>query len=225
MPRTILVIEDDPDIRCVVTDTLEYSGFQTVAADCGSSGLTAAREVKPNLVVLDLGLPDFDGSEVIRRLRNDHNDVPVIVLTAMDAADRKFQLLNDGADDYLTKPFNPEELIARVHEQFRKHEGSGGISVGPLQLHPAEQRVTWNGEIIPLTPLEFEVLRVLARQPGRVVSSELLKQEVWGNDDSISEQTVSALLANLRAKFRALGANRVMRVVRGVGYGLNFTST
>ncbi|AFZ67041.1 response regulator transcription factor [Deinococcus peraridilitoris] len=224
MPKTILVIEDDPDIRNVVTYTLQDAGYHTLTADNGMSGLITAREQHPDLVLLDLGLPDFDGSEVARRLRSNHDNVPVIVLSAMDSIDRKLNLLDDGANDYLTKPFLPEELLARIKVQLRHRQAPPLQRIGPLAISVDQRQASWNGVEILLSPKEFELLVALARQPGRVYSREELERDVWSNSLQTGSNTVDVHCANLRGKFRAVGANRVVRTVRGLGYALYIDS-
>lgn len=220
MPGTILVIEDDPDIRKVITYILEDAGYRTLTAETAMNGLITAREAHPDLLLLDLGLPDFDGAEVTRRLRNSQDDVPVIVLSAVDSMERKLTLLNGGADDYLTKPFSPEELLARIKVQLRRGSAPDVITLGPLELHRSERQAMWSGQELALYPKEFELLLALARQPGRVYSREELERDMWNETLPSNSLTVDVHLSNLRSKLRKVGAERVVRTVRGMGYAL-----
>jgi len=217
--HSILVIEDNPDIQRVVTDALEQDGYTVITADNGTNGLISAREHNPDLVILDLGLPDFKGDEVARRLRKT-SDVPILVLTAMDAVDRKLALFQAGANDYLTKPFNHEELLARVHVQFRKNQPGDVIQLGDLAIYPNRRLATWRHQELPLSPREFDILLTLAKEPGRVLSRAELQKRVWGDKLDSRSNVVDVHFANLRSKLRQVDAYGIIRTVRGVGYGL-----
>ena len=216
---TILIIEDDPDITCVIQDALDMAGFTTYTADSGITGLTRARELQPDLVILDLGLPDFNGAEVARRLRKT-SSVPIIVLTALDAVDCKIDLLEAGADDYITKPFHPEELVARVKVQLRHGQHGDVLSIDQLQVHVQKRLATYAGHELRLSPKEFDVLTLLARQPGRVFSREEMRRDVWGDSIPTDSNVIDVHMANLRGKLRECGAYGVIRTVRGIGYAL-----
>lgn len=157
MEQRILLIEDNLDITRVVQYELEQAGYRVMTAPDGISGLTSARENIPDLVILDLGLPDFDGAEIARRLRKT-SPVPIIILTAMDALDRKVNLLEAGADDYMTKPFHPEELVARVKVQLRHQQHGEVIMIGALEIHPQKRLCHYNGHEVRLSPKEFDLL-------------------------------------------------------------------
>ncbi len=215
----ILVIEDDPDITRVLRFELEEAGFVVATAADGVSGLTAAREVMPDLVILDLGLPDFDGAEIARRVRKT-SDIPIIILTALDAVSTKVSLLEGGADDYLTKPFEAAELVARVRVQLRKHRGGDAITLGLLEIHMEKRIVRYSSKEIRLSPKEFELLAFLARQPGRVYAREEIERGVWGSNLDENSNVVDVHMANIRSKLRDVDGYGVIRTVRGIGYAL-----
>lgn len=219
MEQRILVIEDNPDISRVVQYELEQAGFEALTAADGISGLTLAREEHPDLVILDLGLPDLDGAEVTRRLRK-NSSMPIIILTAMDALDRKVALLEAGADDYLTKPFYPEELVARVKVQLRHQQHGDVIRVGDLEIHPQKRLCYFKGHEVRLSPREFDLLTFLARQPGRVYSRAEIEREVWSGDLPSNSNVVDVHMANMRSKLRDLDGYGLIRTVRGIGYAL-----
>ena len=215
----ILVIEDDADILKVVRFELEEAGFTVITAVDGVTGLTTAREENPELVILDLGLPDLDGAEIARRVRKT-SDIPIIILTAMDAISTKVGLLEGGADDYLTKPFEPAELVARVKVQLRRHRGGEVVTLGLLEIHPEKRLVRYNQKEIRLSPKEFELLNFLARQPGRVYNREEIERGVWGSDLDDNSNVVDVHMANIRSKLREADGYGVIRTVRGIGYAL-----
>jgi two-component system, OmpR family, alkaline phosphatase synthesis response regulator PhoP len=217
--NVILIIEDDPDIQRIVRLELEEAGFKVLVASDGVSGLTTARESSPDLVILDLGLPDLDGAEIARRLRKT-SDTPIIVLTAMDAVSTKVNLLEGGADDYLTKPFHPEELVARVKVQLRKSRGGEAVVLGLLEITPDKRLVRYAEREVRLSPREFDLLSFLARQPGRVYSREEIERGVWGEDLPANSNVVDVHMANIRAKLRDVDGYGVIRTVRGIGYAL-----
>ena len=219
MEQRILVIEDNPDISRVVQYELEQAGYEALTAPDGISGLTLAREEHPDLVILDLGPPDLDGAEVTRRLRK-NSSMPIIILTAMDALDRKVALLEAGADDYMTKPFYPEELVARVKVQLRHQQHGDVIRVGDLEIHPQKRLCYFKGHEVRLSPREFDLLTFLARQPGRVYSRAEIEREVWSGDLPSNSNVVDVHMANMRSKLRDLDGYGLIRTVRGIGYAL-----
>ncbi len=219
MEQRILVIEDNPDISRVVQYELEQAGFEVLAASDGISGLSQAREEHPDLVVLDLGLPDLDGAEVARHLRKS-SSIPIIILTAMDALDRKLALLEAGANDYMTKPFYPEELVARVRVQLRHQQQGDVIRVGDLEIQPQKRLCAYKGNEVRLSPREFDLLTFLARQPGRVYSRAEIEREVWQGELPSNSNVVDVHMANMRSKLREAGGFGLIRTVRGIGYAL-----
>ena len=217
--QVILIIEDDPDIARIVNFELDDAGYGVLLAKDGVTGLTMAREAKPDLVVLDLGLPDLDGAEIARRLRKT-SDTPIIVLTAMDSVGTKVSLLEGGADDYLTKPFAPEELLARIKVQLRRKRGGDAVVLGELEINPDKRLCRYAQKEVRLSPREFDLLAFLARQPGRVYTREEIERGVWGEDLPSNSNVVDVHMANIRSKLRDVNGYGVIRTVRGIGYAL-----
>jgi DNA-binding response OmpR family regulator len=219
--RRVLVVEDDPVINQTVSDRLTAEGYDVVRAWDGPGAVTAYGEHAPDLVVLDVMLPGYDGHEVCRRIQADR-PVPVLMLTArVDEADVLVGL-GVGADDYLTKPFRMRELVARVGALLRRVErasemaGRRALELGDLRVDPAARRVWRDGDEIRLTPTEFDLLLCLAASPGAVISRERLMAEVWGWAGASGTRTVDSHVKGLRAK---VGADRI-RTAHGVGYAL-----
>ncbi|MPZ28867.1 MAG: response regulator [Micromonosporaceae bacterium] len=223
--RRILVVEDDPTIAESVAARLRAEGFAVGLAADGPGAVTAARATRPDLVVLDVLLPGFDGLEVCRRIQADR-PVAVLMLTARDDETDLLVGLAVGADDYLTKPFSPRELAARVHALLRRVDRFGPgqqdgadpapILVGDLEIDRVRHRVRRAGAPAHLTPIEFGLLLELARRPGAVLARERLLAEVWGWPDASGTRTVDS---HIRALRRKLGAD-LIRTVHGVGYAL-----
>lgn len=217
-PADLLVIEDDLDIAAFLRFELELAGYTVQVAGSVVQGLIQAREQLPDLVLLDLGLPDGDGRGVLSRLRVNSN-VPVIVLTALDAVEDKVELLSLGADDYVVKPFKVEELLARIRVQLRQ-DASHVLTVGGLELYPDRRLAMYQGREVRFSPKEFELLSVLMAQPGRVYSRKDLIQAVWQGALPEGTNVVDVHFANLRAKLRDVELYGLLRTVRGVGYAL-----
>jgi len=213
------VIEDEPTIARSVADRLRGEGFAVEIAGDGAAGVDLVRRLRPDLVILDLMLPELDGIEVYRRIQRER-PVPVIMLTARDSEADVLVGLGVGADDYLTKPFSPRELVARVRAVLRRAErrpaGEGPIRVGELELDPDAREVRSGGRLVPLSPTEFDLLRYLAERPGVVRDRSRLLAEVWGWRDGSGQRTVDSHIRGLRRK---LGPD-LIRTVHGVGYAL-----
>lgn len=217
-PR-ILVIEDDADIGRLLRLELGEAGFEVEHHERGTTGLASLRERTPDLVVLDLGLPDMDGAEIARRIRRTES-VPIVVLTAADAVGSKVRLLEDGADDYVVKPFHVEELVARIRARLRSQGGDAVLRVGELSIDRMSREVRVGECEATLSPREFDLLVLLASQPGRVFSREEFEVRVWNGQDAPSSNTVDVHMANLRGKLRDAGGAGLIRTVRGVGYAI-----
>ena len=220
---TVLLIEDDPDTRRIVTRYLERSGFGVTTAQDGVTGLSAALEHPPDLVILDWMLPGLNGLELLKRLRRETR-LPVIMLTArVDEADRILGL-EFGADDYVVKPFSPGELVARVKAVLRRAGEDGAplpLQVGALRLDPAKRTVRLDESFLDLTTLEFDLLHTLMRQPGRVFTRDELLERVWGADFAGVDRVVDVHVSNLRQKLSAEpDAPDLLLTVRGLGYKL-----
>lgn len=219
MAKRILIVEDDVDILRLLKRELEEAGFEVLAYETGMRGLTAVREEQPDLVILDLGLPDISGQEIARRVRRT-GDTPMIILTAADEVNTKVEMLNAGADDYLAKPFHFQELLARVNVQLRKRTLGAAQKIGDMTIDPVRRQVLWGDEEVKLSPREYELLAYLAGQPGRVYSRKEIETNVWGEDLPPSSNVVDVHIANIRGKLREVGGYGVIRTVRGVGYAL-----
>jgi two-component system response regulator MprA len=215
----ILVVEDDDAIADVVRRALRQEGHEVRAAGDGVAALAVADEFIPDLVVLDLGLPRLDGVEVCRRLR-DESDVPILILTARSETEDRVEGLDSGADDYLVKPFELSELLARTRALMRRRppRGSASITVGDLRLNPDTREVMRGEREIELTNREFELLEYLMRNQRLVVSRERLLEEVWGYDPMSLTNTIDVFISNLRRKLEAGGESRVLHTRRGAGY-------
>lgn len=217
--KHIVIVEDDLDISRLLSLELEEAGFGVSSFETGIRGLSAIRELEPDLVILDLGLPDLDGAEIARRVRKT-SEIPILILTASGEIDTKVEMLNAGADDYLAKPFHVEELIARVNVQLRKRSAGTVRRVGSMTLDASRRLAFWDDEEVKLSPREFELLLYLTTQPGRVYSRDEIESNVWGDDLPPSSNVVDVHIANIRGKLRDAGGFGVIRTVRGIGYAV-----
>jgi len=221
MPKKILVIDDEPKIVEICHDYLKASGFEVISASDGIQGLNLARREKPDLIVLDLMMPGMDGLDVCRNLRREGN-IPIIMLTARVDESDKLVGLELGADDYITKPFSPRELVARVRVVLRRSGGdtiSEVIRVGEVSIDRTRYEAVLPEKTILLTPTEFEILTTLMRQPGRIFSRAQLLTAVHGIAFESYERAIDSHIRNLRRKLEtASGEARYIITVHGVGY-------
>ncbi len=216
----ILVVEDEEGIADFIRRGLVLTGYEVDVAYDGETALTAAREQMPDLVILDLMLPGIDGVEVCRRLRA-ASDVPIVVLTARDAVSDKVQGLDAGADDYLTKPFAFDELLARVRAALRRRAPSEEVlKVGDLVVRPASRDVERAGRLIELTAREYDLLEFLVRNAGKVVDKQTIFEKVWGYDFEVESDAIKVYVRYLRKKLNGPGEVDLIHAVRGVGYML-----
>jgi two-component system OmpR family response regulator len=226
----VLVVDDEPNIRELVQVALQFHGCSVTTAATGKDALRQAETDKPDLIVLDVVLPDLDGFEVCRRLRAAGNEVPVIFLTARDTSSDTVTGLALGGDDYVTKPFSVESLVARVRAVLRRAHrtasGDGGsapdartLRVGDLELDESRWTVTRGGAAVDLSPTEFRLLAYLMRHEGRVLTREQLLENVWGWDYAGQSQIVETYISYLRRKLDPLGPP-IIHTQRGVGYSL-----
>jgi two-component system, OmpR family, response regulator MprA len=217
----VLVVEDDEAIADVLRRSLRAEGHEVRSAADGVEALTAAEQFIPDLVVLDLGLPRLDGAEVCKRLRAD-SDVPILILTARSETDDRVSGLDSGADDYIVKPFERQELLARIRALLRRRppRGSASAVVGDLSINPDSREVHRGGREIELTKREFELLEYLAQNQRLVVSRERLLEEVWGYDPTDDTNTIDVFISNLRRKLEEGGEPRLLHTKRGAGYVL-----
>ncbi|HEX4489737.1 MAG TPA: response regulator transcription factor [Acidimicrobiia bacterium] len=220
-PRTIAVIEDEASIASAVAARLRSEGYQVEVAADGASGVELCERTRPDLVVLDLMLPGLDGLEVCRRIQRERA-TPVLMLTARDSETDLVIGLGVGADDYMTKPFSARELVARVGAILRRADrnesddldGRAVVRLGEVEIDTASRRVRLDGELVHLTPTEFDLLVYLAARPSRVATREELLEQVWGYDVPSGARTVDSHVRSLRRKL----GSPVVRTVHGVGY-------
>ena len=216
----VLVVEDDRYIRELVAMELEHRGLEVLCVPDGPSGLEAAGRFRPDVVVLDVMLPGLDGVGMLKRLREGGNRVPVVMLTARDAPTDKVHSLDLGADDYLTKPFHVEELLARMRAVLRRTEGEEVLRVGDLTIDRASMEVRRGERRIELTAREYRLLEFMALNARRVLSREVLLSRVWKDDPGVTPNAVEVYVGYLRKKLDAPGEPGLIHTVRGVGYVL-----
>ena len=222
---TVLICDDDRDIVSALEIYLRGEGYQTVAAYNGVEALRAMQEHEIHLVLMDVMMPELDGMRATAKLREEYN-VPIILLTAKSEDSDKILGLNIGADDYITKPFNPLEVMARVKSQLRRYTSLGGadkaggmLIVGPIAMDDNAKQVTVDAEPVALTPLEYNILKLLMSHPGQVFSSGQIYEQVWNDPAYGSENTVAVHIRHLREKIEIDPANpRYIKVVWGLGY-------
>ncbi len=220
--KTILVVDDEPKIVQLARDYLERAGYSVLAAHDGKTAMASVRAEKPDLIILDLGLPEMDGLDVTRALRKGSN-VPIIMLTARAEETDKLVGLELGADDYITKPFSPKELVARVRAVLRREENAGAgaetVRAADLTLDVPRMRVTVGERVVELTSTEFQLLAALARQPGRIFTRAQLLDAVRGIAFESYERAIDAHIKNIRRKIEANPREpRYLLTVYGVGY-------
>jgi DNA-binding response OmpR family regulator len=219
-PR-VLVVEDDTEIAQVLQRSLRLEGYEVRVAGDGIKALEEAHAFLPDLVILDLGLPKLDGIEVAKQLR-ERDDTPILMLTARDAVEARVEGLDTGADDSLVKPFDRQELLARLRALLRRRppRGAAKLVVGDLMLNPDTHEVTRGDRAVDLTQREFELLEYLMRNERIVVSRQRLLDEVWGYDPFSVTNTIEVFVSNLRRKLEADGEPRLLHTIRGAGYVL-----
>ena len=223
-PLRVLVVDDEVNIAELVSMALRYEGWEVATAHTGSKAVAAAKQLRPDAVVLDIMLPDFDGLEVLRRMRAAQPELPVLFLTARDAVEDRIAGLTAGGDDYVTKPFSLEELVARLRGLMRRAGAqqaatSSVLVVGDLELDEESHEVRRGGEEITLTATEFELLRFLMRNPRRVLSKAQILDRVWTYDFGGQANVVELYISYLRKKVDA-GREPMIHTMRGAGYVL-----
>ena len=220
-PPRVLVVEDDDEIAQALARSLRMEGYEVRLAPDGEAALEHAVAFVPDLVVLDLGLPKLDGLEVARRLRAE-DDTPILMLTARDALESRVDGLDAGADDYLVKPFERQELLARLRALLRRRppRGAASVVVGDLMLNPDTHEVSRGERPVELTQREFELLEYLMRNERIAVPRQRLLEEVWGYDPFATTNTIEVFVSNLRRKLEAGGEPRLLHTIRGAGYVL-----
>ncbi|MEF8816315.1 MAG: response regulator transcription factor [Salinibacter sp.] len=217
----LLLVEDEPDVASFVRQGLEEEGYEVSWAEAGRRGLEYAQQGGIDLVLLDLRLPDLSGLEVCERLRLHRPEVPILMLTALDAVEDRVRGLRAGADDYLPKPFAFDELVARIEALLRRMDRSsepGRVEDGPLVLDPAARTCTFDGTQVDLTPTEFDLLAFLMARKGQALSRETIHQDVWGHDFDRGTNLIDVYVNYLRRKLDEVGCEAPIETVRGIGY-------
>jgi two-component system, OmpR family, response regulator MprA len=219
----LLVVEDEPDIARVLEKGLVYKGFGVTVARSGEAALSKIREGRPDLILLDVMLPDIDGFELCRRIRAmGHTSLPILMLTARDAQADKIAGLDCGADDYITKPFDFEELLARIRAALRRvgeqSSSPSKLEVADVLIDPATRQVWRGGDPLELTVREYELLELLVRNAGQVLTKGQIFEHVWGDDNDVGWEVVKVYINLLRAKLNAGGKADLIHTVRGIGY-------
>ena len=223
MPATILVVEDEPSIQELIAASLQHAGHRALRADSAEDAVRLVNETLPDVVLLDWMLPGMSGIQYARRLRSDERtrDLPIIMLTARSEEHDKVSGLEAGADDYLTKPFSPRELQARIKAVLRRRAPQmteDCVDVEGLRIDPVTHRVTGNGKPIDLGPTEFRLLHFFMTHAERVHSRAQLLDQVWGDHVFVEERTVDVHIRRLRASLEATAHDRLIQTVRGTGY-------
>jgi two-component system response regulator MprA len=220
----ILVVDDDRAVRASLERALQVHGYDVDLAASGVEALQRLGDARPDAVILDVNMPGVDGFGLTRRLREDGDDVPILLLTARDAVDDRVHGLDAGADDYLVKPFALEELLARLRVMLRRAEPAGGrqpvLRFVDLVLDPDSAEVRRGDRPIELTRTEFDLLRAFMEHPNQVLSRDVLHERVWGYDAATASNTLEVYVGYLRRKLEAGGEPRVLQTVRGFGYAL-----
>ncbi len=222
--NTILIVDDEPQIRKLLTITLEGSGFKTIECDNGKEAIRLCASVKPDLVILDLGLPDIDGKDVIVAVR-EWSQVPIVICSVRDDDSEVVDALNRGADDYVTKPFNHEVLLARINACLRKaatqEAGEPELTNGAIRMDLVRHEVFLNNEKISLTPKEYDLLRYLMTHRGKMLTHKQILREVWGAAHSDDMQYLRVYISQLREKIEEDSSNpRFVITEPGIGYRL-----
>lgn len=223
-PR-VLVIDDDQAVRDSLRRSLEFNGFDVALASDGAEALANLSSIAPDLLIADVMMPRLDGLEMTRALRSAGNDVPILVLTARDSVGDRVEGLDAGADDYLPKPFDLQELLARVRALLRRATPSGSdgdewLTFSDLAMNVGGREVLRGGERIPLTRTEFTLLEMFLRRPRRVLDRQFILDEVWGYEFATSANSLEVYVGYLRRKTEVNGLPRLIQTVRGIGYVL-----
>ena len=225
----LLVVDDEPNIRELLSASLRYAGFEVEAAADGYEAVRTARTFRPDLLVLDVMMPGIDGFEVVRRLRSEGSRAPVVFLTARDATEDKVTGLTLGGDDYVTKPFSLEEVVARIRAVLRRTTAGTGtaparLSFADLELDDETHEVRKAGTLVSLSPTEFKLLRYFMQNPGRVLSKTQILDHVWNYDFGGDANVVESYVSYLRRKLDTTEP-RLLHTLRGVGYVLRVPSS
>jgi two-component system response regulator MprA len=218
----ILVVDDERAVRESLRRALELEGYDVELAGDGLEGLTRVEDSQPDVLILDVLMPGMDGLEMCRRLRRGGNRLPVLMLTARDAVENRVAGLDAGADDYVTKPFALEELLARVRALLRRSSNGAGevLRFADLELNPGTREVRRGGDLVELTRTEFSLLELFLLNPRQVLTRSIIFERVWGYDFGFASNSLDVYIGYLRRKTEAGGKPRLIQTVRGVGYAL-----
>ena len=218
-----MIVDDEPGVRALLRDTLSIAGFDVIEATDGMSALTLMRTNQPQRAVIDINMPLMDGFELVERLRSTNNLIPVLMLTAREDKSDIARGLKIGADDYVIKPFGIEELVLRIKAILRRSYKSATapavLSCGPITIDDEQHRVTFNGQVIDLSPTEYRLLQILMEKKGRVLSKKLLLDEVWGITFESESTVTDTYISYLRKKFHRDGFDGI-KTIRGVGFSI-----
>ena len=220
MIQTILIIEDDQDLREFLVDLLLDNGYSVKTAEDGVEGLRSLKKSQPDLILLDLNLPNVKGETVAVEVKRDYPDIPIIILTAKATTPEVVAGLNLGADDYVTKPFETDELLARIKARLRSsnHAGQDVLQVADLKLNTQTIELTRGGKVLKLTPQEYKLLEYLMRNPGRVLTREAILNRIWPYSPDVETRVVDVYIGYLRKKIDANHQKKLIHSVRGFGY-------
>jgi len=219
MTRTILVVEDDNDLREFLKDLLVDSGFCAQTAAKGVEALNLVKKIEPDLIILDLGLPDIDGESVCSQIKKEYSAIPIVILTAKDGVSNIVRGLDLGADDYITKPFDSDELLARLKVKLRNLPGNADkLKVADLELNLADHEVKRKNKIINLTPQEFKLLQYLMINKGHILTRDMILSRLWDSSPDIETRVVDVYIGYLRKKIDFGFEQKLIHSVRGFGY-------
>lgn len=218
MLHTVVVIEDEESIREYIKDILLENNYSVYAAGDGTDGIKLIHKYQPDLIVLDLGLPNISGEAVILEIRKKYPDMPIIILTARDAVTDVIKGLDLGADDYMTKPFVGDELVARVKARLRNKEGASALKVADLTLDTKTLEVKRNGKLLDLSPKEFKLLEYLMKNVGQVLTREMILNRIWLYSPDIETRVVDVYMGYLRKKIDSESEKKLIQSIRGFGY-------
>jgi two-component system response regulator MprA len=219
MTKSILAVEDDQDLRDYLKELLTDHGYLVQTVSRGIEAINLIKKTAPDLIVLDLGLPDIDGESVCGQIKKDHQHLPIIILTAKDGVPNIVRGLDIGADDYITKPFDGDELLARIKTRLRNLPGNETkLKIGDLELNPANHEIKRTGKLIKLTPQEFKLLHYLMINKGRILTRDMILSRLWDSSPDIETRVVDVYIGYLRKKIDLGFKKKLLHSIRGFGY-------
>ena len=224
MTPHVLVVEDDSDLRAFLEQILRENNYFVKSASKATEALGVIERLQPELVLLDLGLPDMDGQSLCKEIKRKYPEVVVIILTAHDGVNEKVKSFDGGADDYLTKPFEPEELVARIRTRLKNDSKQQILKVADLTLNPKTIEVKRDGKLVTLTPQEFKLLEYLMTNKGEVLTRDMILNRIWLYSDEVDTRVVDVYIGYLRKKIDGASKQKLIQSVRGFGYTIRETS-